>query len=439
MLSFPTFEAAKDLSMKLFKHILLAVGAFLAFSSASNAQTDIRVMSYNLLNFPQGSMTNRVDTLKKIVDYYEPDLFLVQELKSESGLTLATDACNEMLDNEYTHGTFLPQQSNPGTSWPLQQNLVYNTEMFTLKSQDFVQTFVRDINEFVLYLNDENLDNGADTTFINVYVAHLKSSQGNDNEESRASMAQYFVDHLNSLPSNTHVLLGGDFNLYTSSEEAYQILLDDASNIVLQDPIDSPGNWHSSSFPNKEILTQSTRSSQIFGDGAGGGLDDRFDFVLLSESLMNPTSTIHYADETYRALGNNGECYNSDLLDCMGGNLVPESLIRAMYYMSDHLPVVLELTADVSIGVDESTLQNSEINITFNNNQNSVLVRSDKSIEQPLVQIFDLSGRLIESHQLDALIEGQSRTVNLKNSPAGFYIIRVVGEDTQITKRIVRQ
>ena len=415
--------------MKFFNFFTLLLGALLLTSSLSIAQTDIKVMSYNLLNFPQGNMPNRVDTLKKIVDFYEPDLFLVQELKAESGLDQATQACNEMLDATYIQGEFLPQQSNPGSSWLLQQNLVYNSEMFTLKSQDFIQTFVRDINEFVLYLNDENLANGADTTFINVYVAHLKSSQGNDNEEARASMAQYFVDHLNELPANTHVMLGGDFNLYTSTEEAYQILLDEQNNIVMKDPIDSPGNWHSSSYPNKEILTQSTRSSQIYGDGAGGGLDDRFDFVLLSESLMDPTSSLHYSEGTYIALGNNGECYNSDLLDCMNGNAVPESVVRALYYMSDHLPVVLELTADVTIGIEEELQAQQSIELNFD---------SEKNIRQPKLQVFDLSGRLVENRYIDFISKGATQEVRLKNEEPGFYIVKISGSGMAATTRIVR-
>ncbi|MFZ6052013.1 endonuclease/exonuclease/phosphatase family protein [Halocola ammonii] len=424
--------------MKLFNSFALLLGAMVLSSSISLAQTDIKVMSYNLLNFPQGDMPNRVDTLKKIVDYYEPDLLLVQELKAESGLDQATLACNEMLDANYLQGEFLPQQSNPGTSWPLQQNLVYNSEMFTLKSQDFIQTFVRDINEFVLYLNDEELENGADTTFINVYVAHLKSSQGNENEEARASMAQYFVDHLNELPSNTHVLLGGDFNLYTSTEEAYQILLDESNNIVLEDPIDSPGNWHSSAYPNKDILTQSTRSSQIYGDGAGGGMDDRFDFVLLSESLMNPSSSLHYSAGTYLALGNNGECYNSDLLDCMSGNEVPESVIRALYYMSDHLPVVLELTTEVTIGIEEQLQAGQSIDLNFNRELNSLTIQSSENIKQPSLHVYDLSGRLIESREIDFIPKGKSQSVKLKNSDSGFYIVRISGSGMHATKRIVR-
>lgn len=423
--------------MKFSKILILSVSFLLLLQSSSQSQTELRVMSYNLLNFPQGNMTNRVDTLKKIVDFYKPDLFLLQELKSEEGLELATDACNQMLQDNYQHATYLPQQSNPGTSWQLQQSLVYNTNKFSIKSEGYIQTFVRDINEYVLYLNDDQLANGADTTFLYVYVAHLKSSQGSENEDARASMAQYFVSHLNSIPSDAYVMLGGDFNVYTSSEEAYQILLDEENSVQLEDPIDMPGNWHSSSFPNKEILTQSTRSNQIFGDGAGGGLDDRFDFILISESLNDPSSNLHYTPDSYRALGNNGECYNGDILDCIPGNEVPESIVRALYYMSDHLPVVMELNTDVTVGLDELADGESAFNIHYEARENQLNIWSDMHTEQADLQIYDLNGRVIFSKQIGSLEKGQIHKIQLDDWHTGIYLVRISGKGFSNVQRIV--
>ena len=74
-------------------------------------------------------------------------------------------------------------------------------------------------------------------------------------------------------------------------------LLDPTNRIRLRDPINTPGDWNSSSFQPKSVLTQSTRASSIFGDGAGGGLDDRFDFVLLSSDMFQPWNTIVYEEE----------------------------------------------------------------------------------------------------------------------------------------------
>ena len=89
------------------------------------AQSDIKIMSYNLLIYPEGEMVNRIDTLSKILDFYEPDLLLVQELKSEQGLQSIAEELSALF-GDYKAGTYVPQVSNPANSWRLQQNLVFN-------------------------------------------------------------------------------------------------------------------------------------------------------------------------------------------------------------------------------------------------------------------------------------------------------------------------
>ena len=63
--------------------------------------------------------------------------------------------------------------------------------------------------------------------------------------------------------------IGGDFNLYSSSEPAYGTILN-GGTVLLFDPISSPGSWNNnSSFAN--IHTQSTRSGTIGDGGSFGG------------------------------------------------------------------------------------------------------------------------------------------------------------------------
>ena len=63
--------------------ILLLVGfnfCILFFSS----QETLKVTYYNLLNFPS-SQQDRIDTLIKVLDYIQPDIFIVNELTSFNG------------------------------------------------------------------------------------------------------------------------------------------------------------------------------------------------------------------------------------------------------------------------------------------------------------------------------------------------------------------
>lgn len=304
-------------------------------------QQTARIMSYNLLNFLTGNLAGREDTLRTIIDHVRPDLFLIQELKNDIGLQLIVQRSFDGLPGNYEAATFLPQQSGSG-GFKLQQSLVYNADLFGLLHEGHLMTAVRDINRYQLYWKDPMLAQGADTVKLWVFVAHLKSSQGSSNVEARLAMVQTFTTHLQLLPPNVSVVFAGDLNVYTSTEPAYQKLMDESNAIVMRDPIDSPGNWHSSSFVQREIHTQSTRQSSIFDDGAGGGMDDRFDFILLSENMFSANGPITYVTGSYHAPGNDGSCYDQSITSCGGGD-VPYEMIRAMYHMSDHLPVVLDL------------------------------------------------------------------------------------------------
>ncbi|MFK7757355.1 MAG: T9SS type A sorting domain-containing protein [Flavobacteriales bacterium] len=377
------------------------------------AQEFFTLMNYNVLNFPQGEMQNRQDTLQNIINFIEPDLILLQELKSESGLiSIAEESCSD-LDGNYVAAEWVSQQSNPNSSWPLQQSLVYNSEKFTLHTEGYVTTNIRDINEYVLYFNSNELLNEQDTAFLYVYVAHLKSSQGEENEALRLGMTEDFTAYLETLPSDAQIILGGDFNIYNSDEPAYQELLNNDNNIILKDPIDMPGNWHSSSFPDKTILTQSTRTSQIFGDGSGGGLDDRFDFMLTSENLLNNSGRYRYVENSYFSLGNNGTCYNQSLLNCLPSTTVPESVMRSLYYMSDHLPVIMQIQLDQTLALSEESRA-----VFLRSNVVQDELKFNQFINEK-VEVYTLTGQKV----LESDMDGKKLDVSFLGT--GMYILKM--------------
>lgn len=384
-----------------------------------HAQEFFTVMNYNVLNFPTGSMQNRQDTLKKILDFVEPDFILLQELKSEAGLiSIAEESCVD-LDGEYRAATWETLQSNPNSGWPLQQNIVYNAERFTLHEENVVLTSYRDFNEFIFYFNSEEIENQQDTAFLYVYTTHLKSSQGGENEQLRLEMVEYFTAHLATLPIDAQVIIGGDFNLYNSDEPAYQLLLNEDNAIQLEDPIDMPGDWHSSSYPDKSILTQSTRTSSIFGDGAGGGLDDRFDFMLCSENMLDGSSGYQYVNNSYYSLGNNGTCYNENITDCMPNFSVPSSVMNALYYMSDHLPVIMQLQLDQTSSISELDKK-----ILLRSNMVTEILRFNQSLNET-VEIYSVTGKKLLQRQLNG------KSINVSDLSSGAYIL-VIGEETSL-------
>ena len=439
--------------MKIYLPFIISAICFvcltcIAFTNLSSlqAQSELKIMCYNILTFPEYSGDKRVDTLAKIIDYYQPDLMLLQELKSENGLNAVVQEFNELPSNPdiYRSGTYEAQISNPSNDWRLQQNIVYNHSRFELLFEEVVTTDYRDINYFQLAVKDSAFLEQTDTTLLHVYVTHLKSSYGPENEQLRLGMAEFWMDHIETLPPNSNIIASGDFNIYSSSEPAYQLLTSTGTiseNNTLKDPINMP-NWSGSTAG---ILTQSTRLDSP-GNGAGGGLDDRFDFVLLSENLMNGTTNIAYVPDTYEALGNNGTCYNIDLLDCNQNNDLPYDILRALWNMSDHLPVVLSLEVeDVNVEYVDTMDIDTTITIGINDLQN-IEKQNVKIFPNPAkdvlnivctqtsstVQVFDLSGNLViekpifqNQTQLNIKTEG----MNLKS---GLYLLQIIGTDNKI-------
>jgi len=314
----------------------------------SFAQDTLKVMSYNLLNFPNGrddcgsnlSVPSRWDTLRKIVQYQKPDILMVCELQNEAGAdNILNQALNVGSINYYARANFVVNQSGFGG---LNNMFFYNTQKVILYSQSEILTDLRDIGEYVVYANDPNLNFYNDTNFIYFYVSHLKAGNSNSptEENRRALECDSLRSHIDNISATGNFIFGGDFNFYTSSEPGYQILTTGGVN-KLNDPINRPGNWNNnSSF--EDIHTQSTRSSQSIECGAPGGMDDRFDFILISDSIVNGGDNVQYIAGSYAAFGNDGNHFNQSLNDPLNTSL-PDSVINALYYMSDHLPVVMDL------------------------------------------------------------------------------------------------
>jgi endonuclease/exonuclease/phosphatase family metal-dependent hydrolase len=393
-------------------------------------------MSYNILNFPNGNISGRVDTLENIVDYYQPHLLMVQELQNEAGLTDITDMMDNLGYGDFENAPFVAQQSAPGNPYKLQQAIIFDRNTMRLHSQDQIITSVRDVNYYKMYLNDTGLQTGSDTTFFHVFVTHLKSSTGSDNELARAQMVQAFQNFTSTnLTNDDLAIIAGDFNIYSNTEDAYALLTNPAAGITMNDPFDSFGNWTGSSFSHKEILTQSTRQSQYAGDGAGGGIDDRFDFILFSNGMMTNSSAITYVPDSYKSLGNNGTCYNNSITSCSGGNEVPNDVLESIYFMSDHIPQVCELAVNLDLNV--ASIQLGENSTAFRkgniiNNELELIVRNQKA-GCTYVHIYNLSGQLVAQRQLNNGTSPLYFSFSNEQIGLGMFIVKVIYADLNIS------
>ena len=252
------FMHLQSLKKLLFLFFFLFLPQLFAF-----AQSDtVSIVSYNLLNFPEGRtdcgnntlVPNRADTLRKVLNYLKPDIFVACEIQTEAGAdSVLTRSLNVQGQTNYASATYNVAGLNQG----LNNQLYYNTTKLTLLYQDIIQTSPRSIDHYVLYMNDPNLSSYFDTTFIEVYMCHLKAGSGSSEQNIRAQQVQELVDFIQVRPSDRHHIVCGDLNVYRSSEQAYQLLLN--AGVGLIDPINRPGNWNNNaSFA--DIHTQSTLS-----------------------------------------------------------------------------------------------------------------------------------------------------------------------------------
>ncbi|MGV0832553.1 hypothetical protein ACTS9D_10050 [Empedobacter brevis] len=402
------------------KKIILSL--FLILSVSLFSQETLNTMFYNVFKFPNSLPQNRQFILKNILDEYQPDLFMICELVSENGADLILNTSLQNQPDKFARALFVADSTNLDD--PLQTMVFYNTRKLTLVNQQKIPTVYRDINQYSFQLNITS----NDTIRLEVFVAHLKSSTGPANRQIRLEMVQEVTKSLKKLTRpNTYVLFAGDFNFYNSSEPAYQEILNPTNAILMIDPLNAPGNWQNN--PTFSYLhTQSTRVSNVgFGSGtnagAGGGLDDRFDFIMMSENFKNSTR-LSYVNESYKAYGNNGDCLDKDVKDPNCTGIYSQTLRTNLYNMSDHLPVVMKFKIHENLNTKtfESKpfiwLQSS--NIT----NDKIMIGIDKTqlnAQNNILFIYNSIGQFVQSVH----INNQSNiTIDCQGFTAGIYYIK---------------
>jgi hypothetical protein len=324
-------------------------------------QETFKVMFYNLLNYPlEDAVPNREDDLEFILSDYQPDLFLVCELNNITGANNVLNIAKSSISTNIEMATYVSNTSDDttGDQNDLQNQLYYNSSKFILEDELIVPTDLRDFNVYKLKVNTE--DQATNPIEFYVVVCHLKASSGAQNQLRRFNMVVELDNYLSTLPSDSNVLLGGDLNIYTASEPAFQLLLQDTNNITFTDPANRVGSWNNN--PNfVDVFTQSTRTQTGLG-GTTGGFDDRFDFILTSENMLT-NANVTYEPDSYQVYGNNGlsACYNSAINSsacAIPGSEFSFEIRDALHNFSDHLPVTLNLEIDENLlSVDELVTQ----------------------------------------------------------------------------------
>lgn len=386
------------------------------------AQNSLRIMYYNVLNYP-GSTAERVSYFKTTMLFVQPDILLVNELINEEGANmLLNDGLNVNGISKFQKAEFI--------NGPDSDNLLfYNANELSLYSQSEIATELRNINEYVLFKNNPD----ADTIFFYLYSAHLKSSTGSANEEKRLAEVLQFKQRINSKSEIENVFFGGDFNFYKASEPAYDTLVNSAAN-ALNDVLEA-GNWHDNeSFAS--IHSQSTRTEQ-FGGGARGGLDDRFDFILFSDDVLDGSNGVKYLTDTYKSVGNDANHFNIAIIDEPQNTAVPDSVVQALYFMSDHLPVICDVEVDITTHLTEFDNSDFDIQIFPNPANTSCKLILEGVNGKTKIILKNNLGNTLRNNNLNISSNRFETQLNLSNLPKGIYYLSIIANNGIQTKKIV--
>jgi endonuclease/exonuclease/phosphatase family metal-dependent hydrolase len=305
-------------------------------------------MTWNLLGYGASVTSDRKDAYKQILNHVEPDIVVAQEVENTAS---ASDFLTSVLNaadgpGGYAMADFVDYVPDSDCA------LYYKTDKITYNAGvDFavLPTALRNIMRWKV----GHVGAGVEGDLY-VYGAHLKAGAGQANVDLRDAEAAIMRADADALPAGTQFVYSGDFNLQNANindvpfanppETAWATLTDVGGDPDGQsfDPINAPGLW-TGRIVFAGIHTQSPHEDNADAPpgAAAGGMDDRFDFILISDALQDGVD-LSVINGSYEAFGNDGNHFNADIND---GPVIPQgqAIADALHEASDHLPVIMEL------------------------------------------------------------------------------------------------
>lgn len=337
--------------------VLALLGAGLLLPAIHQDAAAIRVVTWNVFNYPTSSLAARQPHFRTIVDSLHADIIIAQELNSQAGSdSFLTNVLNVVEPGEWTGEWRTLINEGGSIFW---KPAVVNVENITAISntsgpRDFLVGRVRPVGYTSL-----------DAAWL-LYSVHLKAgSAASDSTTRRLECTQLRNNILNVVPpvaSGGNFMVGGDYNMDNAFEGGYIRLTESGADNDgrCKDPLTSAFFWSTQWGNNSGFAlghTQSACNASCVNGVTGGGLDDRFDLWLTSYSMQDGEGLDYapaaFADDAYPfQFGNDGQHYN---LDADGGgfnNSVGTAVAAALRQTSDHMPVVIVIQTPAKIVAD---------------------------------------------------------------------------------------
>jgi hypothetical protein len=334
--------------------VLAVVAAVLLL--ASPPAHALRIVDYNILNYPGTTGPTRDPFYRTILAPISPDVLVTEETTSQAGVTEFLNSLNTMEPGQWAALPFIdgndtdcalfykPAKIGFAAQWSFYPDPTTNLRLvhvFRIRPAGYAS-------------------NAAD---IRLYALHLKASQGSactpiNCETRRLNECIGLRDSMNAMPPGTHAFALGDFNFYTGSEPGLGKLLESQVNNTgqLYDPLglQSTTPWQDNTSM-QIAWTQSPCKTGDTGCASGastGGLDDRFDLILPTKN-WNDGQGYELVPGSYISIGNDGLHHNNSIQD---PPTIPEgaAYATALHSVSDHLPVRVDLQVPAKISVPAS-------------------------------------------------------------------------------------
>lgn len=347
--------------------LLIFTSTYCLFSQTNDT---LNIVHYNILRYGLGGVvTNGITTctpltaaeknvhLKAFIDYTLPDIFGVNEIGGELAANLLLNGAMNTNGRDYYKVSGYVANGND-----IGDVMYYNSNKLKLVSQDEIGCVPR---KFFIYNFKHKSATVNDSATFSVVLGHLKSSNTTAFANERGTCATNIMNYMNAkhnIKGNYFIM--GDFNMYKTTEPGYiNFTKNTNAKYNFYDPVFALiGTINNKNFYqgnntnitigdwNQAILapyhTQSAQSFQ-YKCGAGGGLNDRFDYILCNRSVLDDSASINYVANSYKVYGNDGLHYNQ-AITTGANNSAPANIITALYEISDHLPVELKVKIAVN-------------------------------------------------------------------------------------------
>lgn len=325
-----------------------AVVLFAAVGVVRPAAAQLRIVTYNTNAGPrpESDLVLQEIGLQAVQGIAKPiDILLLQE---QSSFGSTTQAFVNELNALYGSGAYALVSLDVATSGSGRPGMIYRTSTVQLVDHDPVGVVsgsgqARQGARYVV--RPVGYDSAAN--FV-LYNNHYKAGDSSTDLSRRNVEAAAVRADANALGEGTPIVFAGDLNVKTNLEPMWNTLRAPGAGQAF-DPINREGIWsNSSAF--RDVHTQSPTTSERFPGQITGGMDDRFDFQLVSNELLDGEG-IDYIPGTYRAFGNNGTHPLNGNLDDLSNSALPSSVLAAIATSSDHLPVVADYQIPAKMAV----------------------------------------------------------------------------------------